>query len=127
MAAFVFTALVVSIIEADIEYDMETAGALVGLAVGVLVGFGVGLTTGEVVGLGVGGSEGANEGSLLPLLCGKDADSSCAWAAARKSSARRAPRMMELMEDNMMELDDVVQSTKYGDDGMVRIVSGLCR
>ncbi len=104
------------------EYDMETAvGALVGLAVGVLVGFGVGLTTGEGVGLGVGGSEGANEGSLLPLPCGKKADSSCAWAAARKSSARRAPRMMELMED-MMEFD-VYLYDKYGDDGMVRIVS----
>ena len=118
--------------EYEYEYDMETTGARVGLAVGFLVGFEVGLAVGVFVGFEVGLAVGVFVGSGVGsgvgvrvgffVLCGKSAVS-CAWAAARKSSARIAPRMMELMED-MMELDDVCIYTV----SMAKMEwSGLCR
>ncbi len=104
----------------DMEYDMETVGDGVGFTVGVLVGFAVGFGVGFAVGNGVGFavglkegeregfSVGAIEGDLLPFECGKKSVS-CAWAAPRNSSARRDPRMMELMVDVvMMELDVII-------------------
>ena len=122
-AVFVFTDL--EEIESDnesydMEYDMETTGDGVGFTVGFLVGFGVGFGVGFAVGLGVGFgvgltegeregfSDGAIEGVLLLFeFCKKLV--SCAWAAPRNSSARRDPRMMELMVDVvMMELDVII-------------------